>query len=298
MKPIDYARLPTEQRHSQTTQMDQMSTLELLKLMNRDDQRVLAAVRQAVPALSQAVATFASVWRSGGTIYLVGAGTSGRLAVVEAAECPPTFHTPYERVQGIMAGGQKAVFRAQEGSEDSAVNARKEIGKKIKKGDLVVGIAASGVTAFVRNALQEAHARGAHTVFMTCNPAARDVPAGTRRIVLDTGAEVLSGSTRLKAGTACKMALNMLTTAAFVRVGKTYGNRMVDLQPRSLKLVARGERLVQELGRVNESEAKRLFKASGRRAKVAIVMARLHCSAADAIKKLNAADGFLRKVIS
>ena len=192
----------------------------------------------------------------------MGAGTSGRLGVIEAAECPPTFDTPPALVQAVIAGGRGAVFRSVEGAEDDGAAGARQMRRRARAGDVVVGIAASGVTPFVHGALGEARRRGAATVLVTCNP---DVPRRSARIViaLAVGPEVLAGSTRLKAGTATKLALNTLTTGAFAGLGKVHGNRMVDLRPRSAKLRARALRLVAELGGVGAREAARLLDGVG-----------------------------------
>jgi len=292
-----YKNLPTEQRHPKSARLDALSTLDIVRLMNQEDAQVLMAVRRALPSIARASDLIVRSWRKGGRLFLVGAGTSGRLAILEAAECPPTFNTQPSQIQALMAGGKKAVFRSQEGAEDSEVAAKKMVRQRVRKGDAVVGIAASGITPFVGAALKTARAKGAIPILVTCNPNLSGSSLAQETIVLSTGAEVLTGSTRLKAGTACKMALNMLTTASFVRLGKTYGNRMVDLQPKSRKLVARSLRLIQELGRVSEKKAEKLLTLSGRRAKVAIVMARLECSAETARQRLKGANGFLRAVI-
>jgi len=292
-----YSKLATERVNPRSNRLDQLTGIDIVRLMNDEDQRVIAAIRQNVRKIAEASDHVVSTFQSGGRLFLVGAGTSGRLAVLEAAECPPTFHTPPSQVQAIMAGGRRAVFRSQEGAEDSALQAKQTVQKRVRAGDLVVGIAASGITAFVQSALRTAKSKGARTVLLTCNPVLARSRAADTVIALDSGPEVLTGSTRLKAGTACKMALNILTTASFVRLGKVYRNRMVDLEPRSKKLVARGLRLVQELGHVSEKKAQALFVNSGRRAKVAIVMARMHCSAAEARRKLTNAHGFLKGVI-
>jgi N-acetylmuramic acid 6-phosphate etherase len=227
----------------------------------------------------------------------VGAGTSGRLGVLEAAECPPTFGTPPGLVRAVMAGGRASVFRAAEGAEDDGRAGAREARRHARRGDVVVGVAASGVTPFVRAALATARARGAVTVLVTCNPT---VGRAAARVVvaLAVGPEVLAGSTRLKAGTATKLALNTLTTAAFVRLGKVYGNRMVDLQPRSAKLRARARRLVAELGGVSDPAAARLLAAAGGRAKPAIVMARLGVGRREAARRLASAGGILRRALS
>jgi N-acetylmuramic acid 6-phosphate etherase len=231
-----------------------------------------------------------------GRLIFVGAGTSGRLGVLEAAECPPTFDTPPSLVQAVIAGGRRTVFRSSEGAEDDGPEGARQIRRRVRPGDVVVGIAASGVTPFVRAAVREARKRGATTVLVTCNPR---VPASAARVViaLAVGPEVLTGSTRLKAGTATKLALNTLTTASFARLGKIYGNRMVDLRPRSAKLRARALQLVGQLGRVGPREAERLLKASGASAKVAITMARLGIDAPEARRRLKAAADSLRRAL-
>jgi N-acetylmuramic acid 6-phosphate etherase len=232
----------------------------------------------------------------GGRLLFVGAGTSGRLGVLEAAECPPTFDTPPALVQAVMAGGRRAVFRSAEGAEDDAAEGARAIRRRARDGDVVVGIAASGVTPFVRAALDAARRRRAATVLVTCNPrvsrrAARVV------IALATGPEVLAGSTRLTAGTATKLVLNTLTTASFARLGRVYGNRMVDLRPRSAKLRARAVRLVSGIGRVGEREAGRLLAAARGSVKLAILMARLGLTPREARARLGRAAGSLRQVL-
>jgi N-acetylmuramic acid 6-phosphate etherase len=260
--------------------------------MNRADADAVKAVGRAAPAIGRAVAAIVERLGSGGRLIFAGAGTSGRLGVVEAAECPPTFNTPPGQVQAVMAGGRRAVFRSVEGAEDDARAGARAIRRRARRGDAVVGIAASGVTPFVRAALAEARRRGAFTVLVTCNPGA---PRGAARIViaLRVGPEVLAGSTRLKAGTATKLTLNTLTTAVFTRLGKVHGNRMVDLQPRSAKLRARAERLIVELGEVSAQRARRLLDQARGSAKIAIVMARRRVTAAEARRALREAGGFL-----
>ena len=264
--------------------------------MRRADGEAVRAVERAEDAVARGVDRLAAVLLRGGRIVFAGAGTSGRLGVLEAAECPPTFGLPPSRVQALMAGGRPAVFRSREGAEDDARDAARQIRSRVRRGDLLVGVAASGVTPFVRAALREARARGADTILVTCNPrvgrrAARLV------IALDTGPEVLAGSTRLKAGTATKLVLNTLTTGACVRAGRVYGNRMVDLQPRSAKLRARAVRLVGELGRVDARAAAGLLSQARGSAKVAIAMARLDLDARVARRRLDAVGGRLADLI-
>jgi len=250
------------------------------------------AVGRAAPAIGRAVTALAARLSRGGRLIFVGAGTSGRLGVIEAAECPPTFNTGPGQVQAIMAGGRRAVFRSVEGAEDDARAGARAVRTRARRGDAVVGIAASGVTPFVRAALAEARRRGALTVLVTCNPS---VPRTVAHIViaLGVGPEVLTGSTRLKAGTATKLTLNTLTTAVFTRLGKVHGNRMVDLQPKSAKLRARAERLVRDLGGVSAARAAKLLEQAGGSAKVAVVMARRRITAAEARRRLRGAGGFL-----
>jgi N-acetylmuramic acid 6-phosphate etherase len=296
MPPVNYAALSTEQVHPGSQSLDHLTPSQIIRLMNREDRKVLDAIRSASPQISWAVRLISGALSKGGRLFFIGAGTSGRLGVIEAAECPPTFNTKPDQVQAIMAGGKSAVFKSKEGAEDSgkaAVSACRRAG--VRRKDVVVGVAASGVTPFVRAALEFARQRKARTILVTCNPHPPKVAQVT--IALPTGPEILAGSTRLKAGTACKMVLNMLTTASLVQMGKVYGNRMVDLQPKSRKLVERGIRLIRELGCVREAEARRIFKESQGHVKAAIVMARKKWSYPEAEKALSRADGFLRKIL-
>jgi N-acetylmuramic acid 6-phosphate etherase len=264
--------------------------------MNRGDREAVAAVGRVAVTIARAVQLIVRSLRRGGRLIFVGAGTSGRLGVLEAAECPPTFGTPPALVQAVIAGGRRAVFRSAEGAEDDAGEGTRQMQARVRAGDVVVGIAASGVTAFVRAALGAARRRGAGTVLVTCNPS---VTRRAARVVvaLAVGPEVLAGSTRLKAGTATKLALNTLTTAAFAQLGKVYGNRMVDLRPRSVKLRARARGLVRDIGEVGDREAARLLRAAGGSPKLAIVMARLGVGSTEARHMLGAASGSLRRLL-
>jgi N-acetylmuramic acid 6-phosphate etherase len=293
---IRYDRLPTERADPRTGRLDRLSAAQIARLMNRADRRAVRAVGRAAPALGRAVDLIVRALSRRGRLIFVGAGTSGRLGVLEAAECPPTFDTPPSLVQAVIAGGRRTVFRSSEGAEDDGPDGARQVRRRVRRGDVVVGIAASGVTPFVRAALREARRRGAATALVTCNP---QVPASAARVViaLAVGPEVLTGSTRLKAGTATKLALNTLTTASFARLGKVYGNRMVDLRPRSAKLRARALRLVRQLGRVSPREAARLLTAAGGSAKLAITMARLGVDAPDARRRLKQTAGSLRRAL-
>jgi len=292
MARIRYGSLPTERSNPRSARLDRLSVTAIARLMNRVDQDAVRAVGRAAPAIGKAVTEITERLRAGGRLIFLGAGTSGRLGVLEAAECPPTFNTRPSQVQAVMAGGRRAVFRSVEGAEDDAGAGARAVRARARVGDAVVGIAASGVTPFVRAGLAEARRRGALTVLVTCNPS---VARSAARIVipLRVGPEVLAGSTRLKAGTATKLTLNTLTTAAFARLGKVHGNRMVDLQPRSAKLLARAIRLVSDLGDVGPARAASLLGEAAGRAKVAIVMARRNVSAAQARRRLREAGGLL-----
>jgi len=296
MARIRFDRLPTERPNPRSRSLDRLAPAAIARLMNRADGDALRAVGRAASAIGRAVTAIVERLERGGRLIFVGAGTSGRLGVIEAAECPPTFNTSPRQVQAVMAGGRRAVFRSVEGSEDDARAGAGAIRRRARAGDVVVGIAASGVTRFVRAALAEARRRGVLSVLVTCNPGVpRDAAALV--IALRVGPEVLAGSTRLKAGTATKLALNTLTTAAFTRLGKVHGNRMVDLQPKSAKLRARAERLVAELGCVGAPRARRLLREARGSAKVAIVMARRGESAQLARRRLASARGFLGRAL-
>jgi len=265
-------------------------------LMNREDRRAVAAVGRVRREIASAVKLVVAALARGGRLFFVGAGTSGRLGVIEAAECPPTFGTPPRLVQAIIAGGRGAVFRSREGAEDDGRAARRAVRRRVRRGDVVVGISASGVTPFVRAGLAAARGQGAATVLVACNAegvrGARSA-AGLRVVPL-TGPEVLAGSTRLKAGTATKLVLNTITTAAMTGLGRVYGNRMIDLQPRSAKLYERALRLVTDLGGVSRGRARTALKASRGRVRVAIVMAKSGGNAIEAARALAAAGGSLR----
>jgi N-acetylmuramic acid 6-phosphate etherase len=291
-----FARLSTEQVNRASRDLDRLSPLHVARLMNREDRRAVAAVGRVAPEIAKAVTLITRALGRGGRLFFVGAGTSGRLGVLEAAECPPTFGTPPRLVQAIMAGGRASVFRSREGAEDDAVAAARAVRARVRRGDLVVGVSASGVTPFVRAALETAATRGAHTVLVACNPRARLRSGADVVIAPAPGSEVLAGSTRLKAGTATKLVLNTLTTASMARLGKVYGNRMVDLQPRSRKLRERALRLVMELGGVSRPRARRLLSDAGN-VRAAIVMARTNRSAIEARRALRDVGNFLAPLI-
>lgn len=239
------AKLPiTEQRNPKSMQLDQMSALEIVQLMNQEERQVQEAVASQLPVIVQVIERITQAFSQGGRLFYFGAGTSGRLGVLDASECPPTFGVPPEQVQGVIAGGDRALRSAVESAEDDPELGRADVqSRRIDTADVVVGLAASGRTPYVRGVLEEAKARGATTVLICCNPEALLIPQVDFAIVPVVGPEVLTGSSRLKAGSAQKQVLNMLTTAAFVLQGKVYSNLMVDLRPTNQKLVDRAVRM-------------------------------------------------------
>jgi N-acetylmuramic acid 6-phosphate etherase len=284
----------TEAANTATEGLDRLPTVEMLARINDQDAEVAVAVRRELPRIAAAVDAAADALRAGGRLIYVGAGTSGRLGVLDAAECLPTFGVSSDQVFGIIAGGAPALTRAVEGAEDDAdAGASTMDAAAVGADDLVVGISASGGAPFVLAALGRAHERGARTVSIANTPGAEISKRANIAIEVVTGPEVIAGSTRLKAGTAQKMVLNMISTGAMIRIGKTYGNRMVDVQATNAKLVARARRLVAELGECSDADAARLVAATGGRVKTAIVAARLGLPAAEAEAILRAADGFL-----
>lgn len=297
MNPFsEYLSLPTERDNPQTRDLDRIPLRRVLEKINAEDRMVPLAVRRVLPRMEKAARLMASAYSKGGRIIFAGAGTSGRLGVLEAAECPPTFGVPAYRVVGLMAGGRSAVFRSREGSEDDFRAGSGDLLKKARKGDVVIGIAASGITPYVLGALSAAKRSGCVTVLVTCNYRA-SVRSADVVISPDVGPEALSGSTRMKCGTAAKLILNSLTTSAMVMSGKVYKNRMVDLTPASRKLSARAERLISLIGRVSPLKAGEFFKLAGYDVKKAIVMARLGVSPKEASARLKKAGGFLKDVI-
>jgi N-acetylmuramic acid 6-phosphate etherase len=289
----------TEHRNPRTAQIDLATPDEIVALMNAEDRTVADAVASQRDAIARAISIVEGVFRGGGRLFYIGAGTSGRLGILDASECPPTFSTDPEMVQGIIAGGPPAVFRSQEGAEDLPENGAAAIDERgVTDKDCLVGIAASGTTPFVRGALSRAEQLGARTMVIACTPLTPDV---TRlvdvSIIAVTGPEVVTGSTRLKAGTATKMILNMITTGAMIRLGKTWGNLMVDLQATNLKLKDRSERILMETCAISRDDARTLLEAAGGSVKVAIVMHRTGASREAAVKRIQDAGGLIRRVV-
>lgn len=281
--------LLTEQANPNSYNLDRLSSLELVDLFNREDEKTLKAIAQARVELAKAIDLTSEAIRQGGRLFYIGAGTSGRLGVLDAAECPPTFCTPPEMVQGIIAGGAAALVRSSEDLEDNPEDGAAAIAQRqIVELDVVVGITAGGTTPFVRGALEAAKQRGATTIAMSCVPLDQVPMEADVDIRLLTGPEILAGSTRLKAGTVTKMALNILSTGVMVRLGKVYGNRMVDVSVTNHKLHDRALRILQDLTDLSRQEAGYLLERSGRRVKLALLM---HWSGLDA----EASDRLLEK---
>jgi N-acetylmuramic acid 6-phosphate etherase len=295
-KPLD-PRI-TEQRNPRTAAIDLASSLEIVDLINAEDRTVADAVATQREAIAHAIDIAERTFRGGGRLFYIGAGTSGRLGVLDASECPPTFGTDPEMVQGLIAGGAPALTSAQEGAEDQPDGARVDIAlRHVAAKDFVVGIAASGTTPYVRAALAEAKKRGAKIGIVACSPPHEDVARLVDvAIVPITGPEALTGSTRMKAGTATKMVLNMITTGTMVRLGKTFGNLMVDLKATNDKLKDRSERILMEVCGVERKRARELLDAAGGRVKIAIVMHKLGDGREDAERALDAGGGIIRRV--
>ncbi len=291
-------RLSTEKQNPATASIDKMSTLDMLAAINDEDRRVALAVRSALPEIARAVDTVAGSLRGGGRLFYVGAGTSGRLGILDAVECVPTFGTSPEQAQGLLAGGQEAFFRAVEGAEDSEEMGRDDLRQRgFCRDDVVCGIAASGRTPYVIGALRYAKSLGAPSIALCCNEEAPMLALADIGIAVDVGPEVIAGSTRMKAGTAQKLILNMLSTATMISLGKVYRNLMVDLRVTNQKLAERALRLVMQLAESDEAQAAALLSETDNDVKTAVVMARLGISLTEARERLQRADGYLYRVI-
>lgn len=295
----DLRRLSTEKSNSASADLDRNSALEIAQIINREDAKVAAAVKRGLPQIAKAIDLIAAALAQGGRLIYVGTGTSGRIAALDAAECPPTFDLDPRRVQFIIAGGPKALAAAVESDEDSSELGRKAIAnKKPNSKDVVVGVAASGRTPFTIAAVKYARAHGAKTVAVVCNPKSPLGKAAHLAIVADVGAEVVTGSTRMKAGTAQKMILNMLSTGAMARLGYVYGNLMVNLRPKNAKLLERGVSILEKTAGLNHPAARKLLAAAGDRIPVALVMAKANVSQAKAKAALRESKGQARKAIT
>ena len=292
-----WRRLSTERPNPRSAALDRLGVSRVVDLMQAEDRRVLSALRAARLEIAAAAEAFRETYASGGKCFLFGAGTSGRLAVLEAAELPPTFGTDARRVRAVIAGGRRAVFRAREGAEDDAGEGSRE-GIRAKPGDLAIGVSASSVTPFVRGALSAARRRGARTVLITASTGG-DLPFVADVVVrLAVGPEIVAGSTRLKAGTATKLALNQITTAALASSGKVFGPWMVDLRAGSAKLKDRAVRIVAAAAKLSAPRARRLLARAGGEVKTAVVMGRAGCTAAKARARLERTGGDLRAALA
>jgi N-acetylmuramic acid 6-phosphate etherase len=292
-------RLATEKANSASANLDRKSALEIARIINREDAKVAVAVKRALPQIAQAIDLIVGALSQGGRLIYIGTGTSGRIAALDAVECPPTFDVDPRTVQFIIAGGPKALAAAVEADEDSRQLGRKEIArKKPTKKDVVVGIAASGRTPFTIAALRSARARGAKTVAVVCNPTSPLGKAAHVAIVAEVGAEVVAGSTRMKAGSAQKMILNMLSTGAMTRLGHVYGNLMVNVRPRNEKLVERGVSIVEKAAGLDHRAARKLLAAAGGRVSVAMVMAKAGVGGTRAAAALKESEGQVRRAIA
>jgi len=294
----ELSKLVTEQRNPRSKRLDRLTTPQVLRLMNAEDRRVPLAVGKEIPKISRAVDLIVKRLLEGGRIFYVGAGTSGRLGVLDAAECPPTFGTPRSLVQGIIAGGRRALVRSIEGAEDDAGAAITALRKRrVNANDVVVGIMASRRTPFAIGAVEYGRKIGAGTIVVTANPSS-DVKFDVDVVIAPrVGPEVVTGSTRLKAGTAQKLVLNMLSTATMIRLGKVYENLMVDLRTASRKLEERTKRVLMHATGARYAETDRWLKRAGGSLKVAIVMRRAGVTRAEAVRRLKEAQGWVRKAI-
>ncbi len=288
----------TEQRNPRSRGLDRKATLDILRALNRGDATVALAVRRELPHIARAVGAIVKSLQRGGTLFCIGAGTSGRLAVLDAAECPPTFGTRPGMVRAIIAGGERALRHAVEGAEDSAASGERDLRRAgVSRRDVVVGIAASGTTAYVLGALEFARRRGAVTVGVTSNPRSPVARKARISIAPDTGPEAIAGSTRMKAGTAQKLVLNMLSTAAMVRLGRVYENWMVHVALTNQKLRRRGARILEEAAGVSLSTAKHALRQADHNLPAALVMLKTGASAREARQRLAAAGGNVRQAL-
>ena len=290
--------LPTEAINPVSLAVDKAPVLEIIEMVTNEDRKVINAVHKEKERIAHGVEIVAQSLRKGGRVIFVGAGTSGRLGVVEASEMPPTFGTPPSVVQAIMAGGQEAVFRAREGVEDNFEEGARSIGRlRLGRKDVVIGVSASGMTPFVRGALTRARKAGAKIIFVTCWPGSELQNFVDLQIAPAVGPELIAGSTRLKAGTATKMVLNMLTTIAMIKVGKTYGNLMVDVQTGSEKLKDRARRIISMVTSLDYDAADALLKRAKWNVKAAIVMQKANLTLPQALRRLKKADDSVREAI-
>ena len=289
----------TEEQNLNSLDIDLKSTSEIVRIFHEEDRQAIKAVEAESEAIVRAIELCVAAFRAGGRLFYVGAGTSGRLGVLDASECPPTFSTPSEMIQGIIAGGDVALRRSVEGEEDKPESGARTVREQqFTSQDVLVGIASSGRTPYVIGALREAHAIGATTIFLCCVPPPEEVKRWVTHFIAPiVGPEIITGSTRLKAGTATKLVLNMLTTVSMIKLGKVYNNLMVDVHASNTKLVARSIRIVQAVTGVDAAVAEEALARAGGHAKLAIVMLTRRLNATDANTLLEEHEGFLRQIL-
>ncbi|RFU68841.1 N-acetylmuramic acid 6-phosphate etherase [Bacillus sp. V59.32b] len=291
-------KLTTENRNNRTMNLDEMDTDEILRVMNEEDQTVPLAIQKELSQIEKLVKSAIQSLKSGGRMIYLGAGTSGRLGILDAVECVPTFGTPPEMVKGLLAGGNEAFMTAVEGAEDSEELAASDLAEiNLNENDIVIGIAASGRTPYVIGGLKFAKEQGAFTGSIACNKDAEISKYAEILVEIETGSEILTGSTRLKAGTAQKLVLNMISTATMIGIGKVYKNLMVDVQPTNRKLVERSKRIIMQATETDEKTAENFYRDANGDVKTAIVMILTNCSAEEARDRLMQSGGFVRKAL-
>ena len=290
--------LITEKQNPNSSDIDKLSTIEILKLINNEDSLVPIAVQKVLPEVEKVIEFAINALKNGNRIIYIGAGTSGRLGILDASEIPPTFSAPREWFTGVIAGGRDAVFRSIESAEDIPKDAKRDLNAiGIKKGDVLIGIASSSTTPYVIAGLKYGKQIGCRTVFLICNPVSVESEYFDIIISVDLGPEIITGSTRMKAGTATKLILNMISTTTMVKMGKVYGNLMVDLMVVNEKLHDRGVRIIENLTNLNYKDSGKALKDSGGSVKTALIMIKRSCTRAEAKILINKFDGNLRKII-
>ncbi len=296
---IDLSQMVTESRNPASEHIDQVSTLEMLKIINNEDKKVPLSIEKILPNIAQLVDKVAEAFQQGGRLIYCGAGTSGRLGILDASECPPTFGTPHEQVIGLIAGGHQAILRAVENAEDNRQLGQKDLEYiQFNAKDVLVGIAASGRTPYVLGAMDYAQSLGATVAAISCNPDSAMAKQADIPLTAVVGPEVVTGSSRMKAGTAQKLILNMITTGAMIRIGKIFGNLMVDVEATNAKLIERQTRIVMEATECERATAEQALQQCERHCKTAILMILADLSAADAKRLLSNNNGFIRSALS
>lgn len=299
MENLNLASLGTEMRNQESARLDELSSLEALRLMNQEDSKVPQAISKVLPVINEVVQQVTKVLEAGGSLIYMGAGTSGRLGVLDAVECRPTFGTSDEQIMGLIAGGKEAMFRANENIEDQKSSGAADLKAiHLSSKDIVIGIAASGRTPYVIGGLEYANAIGAQTVGLVCNLNSEIKKVAKTTIEVDCGPEVLTGSTRLKSGTAQKLILNMISTVSMVGLGKVYQNLMVDVQPTNEKLRERSLRILMEATGLDKQTAKEVYEQADKNLKVAILMHLLGVSKAEAQERLSASKGHVKQALN